>query len=510
MDDISILMIRMQTRSMTRDTSTSFLELPDNVGEGESESEYETDTCSETDSDPDYNDEMVYVTDSETEEENQATDLNSSITSLPESHSHTPKPELPKRMKYKLPDYLQKLSRDELEKYNSDVREIEKINQNEVPLQFRVMMTKIDIHEKARIIKLIETYEKNRDRESDYTKMNHYINTIIDIPFGKYNELSENSSCEPEKINKYILETETTLNSIIYGHNEAKLEILQYICKIIRNPGSTGTSLGIYGPAGIGKTTLVKEGIARVLGRPFAFISLGGCNDSSYLDGHSFTYEGSKPGMIVDILQKAHCMNPVIYFDELDKISETTKGDEIVNLLIHLTDTSQNSQFTDKYLGNGIHIDLSRAIFVFSFNDIEKINPILRDRIQMIRLTDFTVEEKVKIAREYLLPGIFRDFDDTVKENCEFTDEMLQYIYTNYCRENLNGGVRKFKELLTGIVSRVNMLSLVDCSEKVLNLIGIREKIKLPIIFNSRPLVDKFLQCKTSDLPDKPPEGMYC
>ncbi len=78
----------------------------------------------------------------------------------------------------------------------------------------------------------------------------------------------------------------------------------------------------------------------------------------------------------------------------------------------------------------------------------------------MIRLTDFTVEEKVKIAREYLLPGIFRDFDDTVKENCEFTDEMLQYIYTNYCRENLNGGVRKFKELLTGIVSRVNMLSL--------------------------------------------------
>ena len=86
---------------------------------------------------------------------------------------------------------------------------------------------------------------------------------------------------------------------------------------------------------------------------------MGGCNDSSYLDGHSFTYEGSKPGMIVDILQKAHCMNPVIYFDELDKISETTKGDEIVNLLIHLTDTSQNSQFTDKYLGNNINIDLS-------------------------------------------------------------------------------------------------------------------------------------------------------
>ena len=305
------------------------------------------------------------------------------------------------------------------------------------------------------------------------------------------------------------METENTLNSIIYGHREAKLEILQYICRIIRNPASTGTSLGIYGPAGIGKTTLVKEGIARVLGRPFAFISLGGCNDSSYLDGHSFTYEGSKPGMIVDILQKAHCMNPVIYFDELDKISETSKGDEIVNLLIHLTDTSQNSNFTDKYLGSGIHIDLSRAIFVFSFNDIEKINPILRDRIQMIRLTDFTIDEKVKIAREYLLPGIFRELDDSVKENCKFTDEMLKYIFTNYCREHNNGGVRKYKELLTGIVNKVNMLSLVNCSEKVLKLLQIKEKITLPIVFESRSLVDRFLLTKSADLPDNPPEGMY-
>ena len=506
-------MSRMQTRSMTRDTSSSFLELPDN--EGESESEYETDTCSGSDTDPSYTEDMIMVTDSEAEaeaeaeaDESNATDLNSSINSLPESYTHTRKKK--KRMKFVLPKYLQDLSKEERETYKNEIQEIEKINQNEIPLQFRVMKTKIDIHEKARIIKLIETYERSGDKESDYTKITQYINTIVDIPFGKYNEFTQNSSYDSNNINDYILSTESTLNSIIYGHTEAKLEILQYICRIIRNPDSTGTSLGIYGPAGIGKTTLVKEGIARVLGRPFAFISLGGCNDSSYLDGHSFTYEGSKPGMIVDILQKAHCMNPVIYFDELDKISETTKGDEIVNLLIHLTDTSQNSQFTDKYLGNGINIDLSRAIFVFSFNDIEKINPILRDRIQMIRLTDFTVEEKVKIARDYLLPGIFRDFDETVKENCQFTDDALQYIYTNYCRENLNGGVRKYKELLTGIVSRVNMLSLVGCSEKVLSLMGIKDKITMPIIFNSRPLVDKFLQCKTSDLPDKPPEGMYC
>ena len=499
-------MSRMITRSMIYNTSTKFLELPDNRDESGSESEYETDTCSE--SDPDYTDEMLLVTD------NEEPDLNSSIDSLSYSIDRSISSQSPtdvnknKKMKYILPKHLEELEKEELTEYNRQVDEVKLINKNDIPLQFKVMRTKIDIHEKARIIKLIETYEKSRDRDSDYTKITQFINTIVDIPFGKYNEI-EITSKSSDSVNEYILETENTLNSIIYGHREAKLEILQYICRIIRNPVSTGTSLGIYGPAGIGKTTLVKEGIAKVLGRPFAFISLGGCNDSSYLDGHSFTYEGSKPGMIVDILQKAHCMNPVIYFDELDKISETSKGDEIVNLLIHLTDTSQNSNFTDKYLGSGIHIDLSRAIFVFSFNDIEKINPILRDRIQMIRLTDFTIEEKVKIAREYLLPGIFRELDDSVKENCKFTDEMLKYIFTNYCREHNNGGVRKYKELLTGIVNKVNMLSLVNCSEKVLKLLQIKEKITLPIVFESRSLVDRFLLSKSADLPDNPPEGMY-
>lgn len=500
-------MSRMITRSMTNDTSTKFLELPDNRDESESESEteYETDTCSE--SDPDYTDEMLLVTD------NEETDLNSSIDSLSYSIDHqnsisSQPPVIKKKMKYVLPKYLEELEKDELIEYNRQVAEVKQINKNDIPLQFKVMRTKIDIHEKARIIKLIETYEKSKDRDSDYTKITQLINTIVDIPFGKYNEIDINNKTS-ENVNDYILKTENTLNTIIYGHREAKLEILQYICRIIRNPISTGTSLGIYGPAGIGKTTLVKEGIAKVLGRPFAFISLGGCNDSSYLDGHSFTYEGSKPGMIVDILQKAHCMNPVIYFDELDKVSETSKGDEIVNLLIHLTDTSQNTNFTDKYLGTGIHLDLSRAILVFSFNDIEKINPILRDRIQMIRLTDFTVEEKVKIAREYLLPNIFKELDESVKGNCKFTDEMLKYIFINYCKEHNNGGVRKYKELLTGLVNKVNMLSLTNCSEKVLQLLQIKEKITLPITFDSIGLVDKFLVSKSSDLPDNPPEGMY-
>ena len=100
---------------------------------------------------------------------------------------------------------------------------------------------------------------------------------------------------------------------------------------------------------------------------------MGGATDSSYLDGHSYTYEGSVNGKIVDCLKQSKCMNPIFYFDELDKISTSNKGEEIVNLLIHLTDSSQNTLFQDKYF-SGIHFDISKSIFVFSFNDIQKVN----------------------------------------------------------------------------------------------------------------------------------------
>ena len=116
---------------------------------------------------------------------------------------------------------------------------------------------------------------------------------------------------------------------------------------------------------GNGKTTLIKEGVSKMIDRPFEFITLGGATDSSYLDGHSYTYEGSTPGKIVDILKNSsQCMNPVIYFDELDKVSCTNKGEEIINLLIHLTDFSQNDHFNDKYYSN-VPLDLSKAYLYF-------------------------------------------------------------------------------------------------------------------------------------------------
>ena len=510
----------MLTRSMTRrNSSISFLELPDNESADESEFELESEYDSSLDTD--YN-EATDVFLSGYTEESEETDFNSSeeidIEIEKDKKRIARRLELLNKLKDaepKYPPYIENLPEDERNDIKSQLTRINEINKSSIPLKFKVLRTQIDISEKARIIKLLETFEKSGEKEGDFTKITQYINTIIDIPIGEYKDSKLSSNNSSKDINNYIVDTEKQLNKIIYGHNEAKLEILQYICRLISNPISGGTSLGIYGPAGIGKTTLVKDGIAKVLGRPFSFISLGGCSDASYLDGHCFTYEGSKPGMIVDILKKSNCMNPVIYFDELDKISETTRGDEIVNLLIHLTDTSQNSQFTDKYLGNGIKLDLSRVIFVFSFNDIEKINPILRDRIQMIKLNDFNTLEKVKIARDYLLPNIYSEFNEILRENITFTDEILEHLYVTYCNVTVNAGVRKFKELLKSIVSKINMLFLVSCDKNVLKLLDIEESTNLefPIEFSNknRKLLDKLLLGKLNsyELDNKIPEGMY-
>ena len=160
------------------------------------------------------------------------------------------------------------------------------------------------------------------------------------------------------------------MDGAIFGHDDAKKKILQIVAQSIVNPSGAGNVIAIQGPPGNGKTSLVKEGICKALGRPFAFIPLGGATDACFLEGHDYTYEGSNWGKIVDVLVNSKCMNPVIYFDELDKVSQTAKGEEITNILMHITDATQNNHFNDKYF-SGIDFDLSKALFIFSFNYLE-------------------------------------------------------------------------------------------------------------------------------------------
>ena len=154
-------------------------------------------------------------------------------------------------------------------------------------------------------------------------------------------------------------------------------------------------------------------------------------------------------------------MNPIFYFDELDKVSKTTKGDEIINLLIHLTDSSQNTIYQDKYLG-GINIDLSQAIFVFSFNNINMINKILLDRMELILVEGFNNKEKMIICKNYILPELYKSYNiDT--NRIIFDDDILNYIIS--FRDSSNEkGIRNVKRRLENIISKLNILLLMQTS----------------------------------------------
>lgn len=210
-------------------------------------------------------------------------------------------------------------------------------------------------------------------------------------------------------------------------------------------------------------TTLIKDGICKVLGLPFAFIPLGGASDGCYLDGHSYTYEGSTWGKVVDTLMKCRCMNPVFYFDELDKISTSHKGDEIVNILIHLTDSSQNDSFTDKYFTD-LQFDLSKSLMIFSYNDDSLVHPILRDRLIRIHTSGYSNTDKIRIARDYMFPLILKQYnfkpDDLV-----LVEAVVRQIIESVDDEK---GVRNLKRALESIVSHLNLNRILQPGELTL------------------------------------------
>jgi ATP-dependent Lon protease len=324
----------------------------------------------------------------------------------------------------------------------------------QVPLKFKILEKVASNPEMARIAMSKYSALMNIDPSStEYYKCSHWINGFTQLPLGVYKDLPVKLEDGPEKCQEFMNSVHKCMEGAIYGHDEAKLQIMQFVSSWIANPKAHGNVLSIHGPPGVGKTSLIKDGVAKALGRPFHFITLGGATDASFLDGHSYTYEGSTWGKIVDVLMQSKCMNPVIYFDELDKVSETPKGEEIMNMLIHITDGSQNDRFQDKYF-TGINLDLSRCLFIFSHNDHGRVNPILRDRMYNIEVKGFDSKQKLIIAEKYLVNAALQEVG--LFEKVAFGSDMIRYIIEHYTGGEQ--GVRELKRGIQTVVSKINLL----------------------------------------------------
>ena len=387
-------------------------------------------------------------------------------------------------LKYDARDYFE----------NSKERDIDedilKLTDSELSYESRISYLNVNQEIKSKAVDKLKSFKNNLQGDN---KAQSWLDGLLKIPFGIYKEnnimtfkqnfikkINQNlfSSNEIEKYlennlvdddllvewdnytkekSEYLLNVKKKLDCAVHGHTDAKKQIERLFGQWI-NGETKGAILGLWGPPGTGKTSLAKKGIANCLvdnnneSRPFAFLPIGGSTNGSTLVGHNYTYVGSTWGRIVDILIDSKCMNPIIFIDEVDKVSQTEHGKEIISILTHLTDSTQNDNFEDKYFA-GIPFDLSKALIVFSFNDLGKIDPILRDGITMIETKPFTNEEKLVITKEHLIPEIVKDIGFSNNELI-FSNDIIDFIINTYTNE---AGVRKLKEKLIDIVRDINL-----------------------------------------------------
>jgi len=374
-------------------------------------------------------------------------------------------------------EYFKKASIDEQQMIIEKLTIIKDVEESIKPNMLKVLEWNTTDSNKLFVLSKLNQFE-NLNGSSEYFKLKSWINKLMSIPFGAYIKPPVTKESTIEEISEYLRNTKQIFDNNIYGHEESKDRLIKIIAQTITNPVEGGNIFALQGPPGVGKTAIIHDGISKALNRPFAFISLGGATDSAYLEGFDYTYEGSNHGKIADVLIQTKCMNPIIYFDELDKVSDTPKGEEIINSLMHLTDITQNHCFTDKYFG-GITLDLSKVIMIFSFNDIHKVSHILRDRMKIINVKSYKLHDKLLITQNYVLPKLFKSFGLT-NENVKISNEIIEFIINNYTHE---GGVRRLKEILNDILLEINLRRLQDPTK---SNITITKKILLEDILKKR------------------------
>ena len=358
----------------------------------------------------------------------------------------------------------------------------------EQPVMFKILNMNTTPEIQAQLMSKYNNLQALDPASGEYYKMRNWLEKATALPLGIRKQMPVKVDDGPEVCSAFMTRARKCLDEAIFGQQEAKLQILQFIAGKITNPQANGMSLLLIGPPGIGKTSLIKQGIAKALDWPFQFISLGGDSDASTFNGHQMVYEGSHCGKIVNSLVAAKSMSMVLMFDELDKVSNTAKGEEIQNLLVHLTDSAQNSEFEDKYL-SGIPLDLSQSMFVFSGNDINKIDKILLDRFTVIHLEGYGPKEKLEIAEKFLLPGALKQVN--LAERVGIPKDIVTHVLETYAKEEK--GVRELKRCMEQIAQKLNMLRLFNSPDLPFYI----KDFALPFILKKEH-VDKFLKERRS------------
>ncbi len=310
--------------------------------------------------------------------------------------------------------------------------------------------------------------EKYNPSSPDYSVQYNYIQFMLDLPWGEFSE-----------DNLDLKHAQDVLDEDHYGLDQVKDRIIEYLAVLKLKGNMKSPILCLYGPPGVGKTSLGKS-VARALGRQYVRISLGGMHDEAEIRGHRKTYVGALPGRILNGLQRAGTSNPVIVLDEIDKLSSDFKGDPS-SALLEALDPEQNSTFHDNYLD--IDYDLSNVLFITTANGISTIQPALKDRMEMINVTGYLAEEKLEIAKNYLVPKQLEEHG-LAKDGLEIDKECLEDIIDEYTHES---GVRGLEKQIAKIARvTAKKIALEEEYPKVVKKEHLREYLGLPTAFHDK------------------------